>query len=70
MTKLKKTTGRFGPSYGGPIKNKLSKIEKKQRAKYTCPKCLKDKVKRVSSGIWHCKNCDTKFAGKAYNFNE
>jgi|TARA_Y100000310_G_scaffold343088_1_gene449133 large subunit ribosomal protein L37Ae len=66
----KKSTKRFGPRYGGPIKNKLSKIEKKQRTKYTCPKCLKDKIKRVSAGIWHCDNCDTKFAGKAYSFNE
>ena len=64
------SAGRFGARYGGPIKQKLSKIEKKQKATYTCPRCLKDKIKRVSAGIWHCNKCDTKFAGKAYAFKE
>jgi large subunit ribosomal protein L37Ae len=64
------SAGRFGARYGGPIKQKLSKIEKKQKAKYTCPLCLKDKIKRVSAGIWRCSKCDTKFAGKAYAFKE
>ncbi|MBT3690711.1 50S ribosomal protein L37ae [Candidatus Woesearchaeota archaeon] len=64
------SAGRFGARYGGPIKHKLSKIEAKQKKKYTCPKCLKDKIKRVSAGIWQCKNCNVKFAGKAYAFDE
>ncbi len=64
------SAGRFGARYGGPIKQKLSKIEAKQKKKYTCPKCLKDKVRRVSAGIWQCKSCNVKFAGKAYAFDE
>lgn len=64
------SAGRFGPRYGGSIKQKLSKIEAKQKKKYTCPKCMKDKVKRISAGIWQCQNCKTKFAGRAYSFEE
>ncbi len=64
------SAGRLGARYGGTIKHKLSKIEAKQKAKYTCPKCMKDKVKRVSAGIWQCKSCSVKFAGRAYTFNE
>jgi len=64
------SAGRFGARYGGSVKQKLSNIEKKQKAKYTCPRCLKEKVSRVSAGIWHCKKCNTKFAGKAYSFEE
>ena len=64
------STGRYGARYGGSIKQKLSKIEVKQKKVYTCPRCLKEKVKRISAGIWHCKKCDTKFAGRAYSFEE
>jgi large subunit ribosomal protein L37Ae len=68
--KKKSSTKRFGPRYGGSIKQKLANIERKQKEKYACPKCLKEKVSRISAGIWYCKNCDTKFAGRAYSFKE
>ena len=61
---------RFGPRYGAPIRQKISKVEKKQKALYKCPLCNQRKVKRVSIGIWSCKKCDTKFAGGAYSFKE
>jgi len=61
------SAGRFGARYGRKIRKRVSEIEKKQRKKQTCPYCKKKKaVKRVSSGIWQCTKCNTKFAGKAY----
>ena len=70
MVKKTKGSGRFGARYGAPLKQKSLKIEKIQKKLYKCPLCLKDKVKRVSSGIWHCDKCDVKFAGKAYSLGE
>tara|TARA_Y100000310_G_scaffold339115_1_gene430813 strand:+ start:1653 stop:1865 length:213 start_codon:yes stop_codon:yes gene_type:complete len=66
--RLKKlaSAGRFGARYGRRIKQRLLASETPQRAKHKCPYCLKIKVKRVSIGIWQCKSCQAKFAGKAY----
>ena len=70
MSKKIKGSGKFGARYGAPIKRKRLLIEAKQIKKYKCPLCLKPKVKRLSSGIWYCSKCDTKFAGRAYSFQE
>ncbi|MBT4334670.1 50S ribosomal protein L37ae [archaeon] len=73
MAKGKKKSGsakRYGPRYGGPIRQKVSMIEAKQKKTYVCPLCRKLSVKRVSVGIWYCEKCNTKFAGGAYSFNE
>ena len=66
MGKGQGTTGRFGTRYGRTPKNKLKKIEAKQKSTYPCPFCTYKAVKRVSAGIWFCKKCEKKFAGKAY----
>ncbi len=66
----KKTLGsvkRFGPRYGGTVKEKLYKVEKQSRATYKCPYCHKEKVRKQSLGIWSCKKCGAKFTGKAYS---
>ena len=69
MTQKKKigSAGRFGPRYGRKLKKKIIKVEKVQRAKHTCQFCHKaGGVKRLAVGIWYCKKCSSKFAGKAY----
>ena len=68
MTKLKKvkSAGRFGARYGKTIKDKLVKVEVKQRKKQKCPFCKKPKAKRLSKGIWLCKACNKKFASDIY----
>ncbi|NCO11017.1 50S ribosomal protein L37ae [Candidatus Pacearchaeota archaeon CG_4_9_14_0_2_um_filter_39_13] len=67
-TKTKKIrhAGRFGAGYGTRIRKKLNIIESIQRKKQVCPHCAKPGVKRVASGIWHCRKCDKRFAGHAY----
>ena len=65
-TKKVGTSGRFGVRYGGKLRHKIAEVEKKQKAKYECPNCKKEKVKRLANGIWQCKKCNYKFAGKAY----
>ncbi|HLC64561.1 MAG TPA: 50S ribosomal protein L37ae [Candidatus Nanoarchaeia archaeon] len=61
------TTKRFGARYGRKTKLKVALIEAERRKKQKCPFCLKEKVRRLSMGIWHCGACHKKFAGKAYS---
>ncbi len=72
MTKTKKvgSTGRFGVRYGLTVKQKVLAVEKKQKIKYECPSCSKVAVKRVAKGIWQCRKCDHKFAGKTFYLGE
>jgi large subunit ribosomal protein L37Ae len=59
-------TKRLGPRYGRTVKKKLAIIENKQKALYICPSCRTKAVKRLAVGIWQCKKCNSKMAGKAY----
>ncbi len=66
MVKKVGPSGRFGPRYGMKLREKIDEIEVIQRQKHVCPKCGFKKLKRISTGIWFCKKCNTKVAGKAY----
>jgi large subunit ribosomal protein L37Ae len=68
-SKKSKSAGRFGARYGKKAKDKLVKVEVKQRVKQKCPFCEKIGVKRLSKGIWHCKRCDKKFASGTYHLD-
>ncbi|MFH1396367.1 MAG: hypothetical protein ABIG93_03135 [archaeon] len=59
-------TKRFGPRYGRRPKTSFALIESEQRKKHKCPYCNKIAVKRVATGIWECRKCSIKFAGRAY----
>lgn len=67
-TKSKKTksAGRFGARYGKTVKDRLVKVETKQRVKQKCPFCEKIGVKRLAKGIWKCPRCEKKFASNTY----
>ena len=69
-TKSKKTkaAGRYGVGYGKRIRDKLNKIESKQRVKQKCPYCGKIGAKRLSKGIWQCTRpkCGKRFASGTY----
>lgn len=68
MAKTKKVgfTGGFGVRYGKTIRKRVLEIGLKQKKIYKCPNCHYIKLKRLSSGIWDCKKCNTKVAAKAY----
>ena len=57
---------RFGARYGRKTKLKFSNVETEQRKLHKCPYCTKIAVKRIALGIWQCRKCNVKFAGKAY----
>ena len=65
-TKKVGAAGRFGSRYGKKLRKNFLKIENEKKTEFECPKCLKKTLKREASGIWFCKSCGNKFAGKAY----
>jgi len=71
-TKSKKTraSGRFGARYGKKAKDKLVKVEDKQRKKQRCPFCNRLGVKRLEKGVWECKKCKKKFASNTFYLEE
>jgi len=60
------STRRFGARYGRGVKLRFGKVEAQQRAAYLCPFCRAMKVRRIAVGIWKCRKCERKFAGRAY----
>ena len=68
MTHTKKagTAGRFGSRYGRKVRYNVRVTEKLLREKQECPNCGKNKIKRVAPGIFECKACNARVAGKAY----
>lgn len=58
------TSGRFGTRYGKKIRESIAKSELVKR--HACPNCFKMVFKRESKGVWVCRNCGLKAAGKAY----
>ena len=66
-TKKARHAGRFGARYGKTVKDRLNKVEDKQRKKQKCPFCEKVGIKRLSSGIWKCSRCNKKFASNTFH---
>jgi len=67
-TKTKKvgSAGRLRVGYGKKLREKIRDVEKLQKNKQACPYCGKEKVKRISSGVWLCTKCDKKFTSNSY----
>ncbi len=59
------STGRFGPRYGLKIRKNALSIERLKNTE-KCPNCFKPSIRRQSPGIWACKKCGLKMAGRAY----
>ena len=68
-TKKVGSAGRFGPRYGSKIRKTVRNIEVEQKKKQHCTVCKTGVVKRLSKGIYLCKKCKAKIAGKAYTLN-
>lgn len=65
-TKKVGSTGRFGVRYGLKIRKNVLAIDKMRKSQKKCPSCLKLSIKRQAAGIWYCKSCGLKVAGRAY----
>ncbi len=65
-TKKVGSAGRFGVRYGLRLRKNVLTIDKLRHAKHKCPSCLKTTIRRKAAGIWFCKSCGIKFAGRAY----
>jgi len=61
------SSGRFGTRYGVVVRNRVRDIDKMRTGAHECPTCHRNSVSRVSSGIWECSKCNTKFAAGAYS---
>jgi large subunit ribosomal protein L37Ae len=68
-TKKVGVVGKYGTRYGASLRKQVKKIEITQHAKYSCPFCGKDSVKRTAVGIWNCKSCKKTMAGGAWVLN-
>lgn len=64
--KKTKSAGRFGARYGRRIRKAITAIEERTRAAHTCPKCERESVKRIGTGIWKCAKCGYTFTGGTY----
>jgi large subunit ribosomal protein L37Ae len=53
--------------YGVGLRKRYMAVSKEKKARYKCDVCGKTAVKRVSTGIWHCRYCNATFAGGAYS---
>jgi large subunit ribosomal protein L37Ae len=59
--------GRYGARYGSSIRKKVKEILERRYSDHKCNFCgTVGRVYRISSGIWECKKCNTKWAGGAY----
>ncbi len=65
-TKKVGSVGRYQARYGVRARTITRNIEAIQRGKQNCPNCGHKKVKRISTGIWQCRKCGSKYTGGAY----
>jgi len=56
----------FGARYGRTLRDRVASIRALTKQRNKCPYCNYSSVKRLATGIFYCKKCNTKFAGRAY----
>ncbi len=54
--------------FGKKIREGVRKAEEKAKRRYYCPSCSRKAVKRISTAVWQCRKCSTKFASGSYEF--
>ena len=55
-TKKVGITRKYGTRYGASLRKTAKRFEIAKRAKYMCPFCGKNVVRRLVVGIWVCKS--------------
>merc|ERR1711916_119890 len=68
-TKKQGIVGKYGTRYGASLRKICKKLEVTQHARYGCPFCGKDAVKRTNVGIWDCRGCGKTMAGGAWQMS-
>lgn len=68
-TKKVGSTGWMGPRYGIRIRRRVLEIDRTRRRPSACPRCATVTMKRVSSGVFECSRCGTRYASNAYLFS-
>ena len=53
---------------GTKVRKRHDKQISLKNSRYTCMRCGKDSVKRVSSSVWVCNSCKTMFSGGMYTY--
>ena len=53
--------------YGATLRKRADAADKQRIAKYPCPACGKEAVKRRGYSKWECRSCGATFAGGAYS---
>jgi large subunit ribosomal protein L37Ae len=65
-TKKVKSAGKFAARYGMKARKRYASIDMAMKKYHECPSCRRPGVKRISTGIWGCRKCSSKFVGGAY----
>jgi large subunit ribosomal protein L37Ae len=65
-TRKVKSAGRFGARYGKKVRERVTKVELKQRKKQQSPFHPQGVAKRIAAGIWKCSKTGKTFADNAY----
>ncbi|MFH1199665.1 MAG: 50S ribosomal protein L37ae [Candidatus Micrarchaeota archaeon] len=56
----------MGSHYGVKIRKREDAVLKMQHARYACPVCAKEAVRRDGYARWGCRSCGAIIAGGAY----
>jgi len=65
-TKKVGIVGRYGSRYGVKVRRRIKEVEDEKKGWHICPSCNHPFVRRISTGVWKCRRCQTIFAGGAY----
>ena len=58
----------MGARYGLRIRRRVGELDRARSVDAACPRCSTVTVRRVSSGVFECRRCQTQFASGAYLF--
>ena len=61
--------GKYGTRYGAALKKMAKKLNESSAARYICPFCGKEAVRREAVGIWKCKICKRTLTGGAWQMS-
>ena len=67
MAKKRTSLKGLGARYGIKIRKSYSLVHRTMKAKRKCPECGSLQFGRQVIGIWACKKCGVKIAGRAYD---